>query len=92
MTPCDRLRTGYSLFMPPSENTTACRRCGDEVDTMALSHWTEGENGDGHGHMGLCCDCFNLSCGKPLDVVNAGREDNGKKPLEAWTPDQIGPA
>lgn len=36
-----------------------------------------------HGeHPGLCCDCFDLSCGMPLEQLNKERKAKGLKPIE----------
>ncbi len=32
-------------------------------------------------HPGLCCDCFDLKHGMPLDAVNAGRVARGRRPI-----------
>lgn len=49
-----------------------CHNCGD---TMLL-HQKE-------DHAGLCCDCFDLSCGMPLELLNEERLAKGKKPLSS---------
>jgi hypothetical protein len=36
-------------------------------------------------HPGLCCDCFDLSCGMPLQQLNKERAASGKEPVAAWT-------
>lgn len=65
---------------------TACKSCGEEViDHVRLLHWTDGANGDGYGHDGLCCDCFDLSMGMPLDQLNVERAAKGKLPLPVDT-------
>jgi hypothetical protein len=49
-----------------------CTRCGDPLDAQTRAHW-ENEpldpTGTGFGHKDLCCDCHNLSCGMPVDMV-----------------------
>lgn len=46
-----------------------CRVCRDEVE-----HPDE--------HRDLCCDCFDVSCGMPLDSINEERAARGATPLE----------
>lgn len=33
-------------------------------------------------HTTLCCDCFDLSCGMPLEKLNEERKAKGLKPIE----------
>lgn len=47
-----------------------CRHCGD----TPIRHHEE-------DHPGLCCDCFDLECGKDLDKLNAERARQGKLPV-----------
>jgi len=54
-----------------------CNHCNDPVDAKTLTHWTDGD-GTGYGHRGLCCDCFDLSCGMTLDELNKERVANGR--------------
>lgn len=62
-----------------------CGHCGDIVDTFTQTMcWVEGRNGTGYGHRGYCCGCFDLSCGKPLDLVNERRKTEGKSPVKPW--------
>jgi hypothetical protein len=49
-----------------------CRHCG-EAD---VRHPDD--------HPGLCCDCFDLSCGMPVAALNAERAAKGKPPLPPW--------
>lgn len=66
-------------------NNVLCKHCGDVVEEYVRDcHWTEGD-GDGYGHNGLCCDCMDLSCGMPLDMLNKERAGKGKAPItEPW--------
>jgi hypothetical protein len=32
-------------------------------------------------HVGLCCDCFDLSHGMPLEALNARRAEKGRPPI-----------
>ena len=66
-----------------------CRGCGDAVDETTTSHWTDGPRGDGYGHRGLCCDCYDLRAGAPLDTINEERKARGAKPLREWTGDFV---
>lgn len=50
----------------------ACEHCGTH-DLEELDH--QGE------HPGLCCDCFDLSCGQSLANVNEKRAEFGLPPL-----------
>lgn len=60
-----------------------CNNCEEIVpDRVVNGHWTEGSRGDGYGHKGLCCDCFDLKMGMPLELLNAEREAKGKPPLK----------
>jgi hypothetical protein len=65
-----------------------CTRCGDPLDAQTRAHW-ENEpldpTGNGFGHKDLCCDCHNLSCGKPADQINAERAAKGKAPISVPT-------
>lgn len=36
----------------------------------------------GEEHPQYCCDCFDLSCGMPLDLLNRERAAKGKDPLK----------
>lgn len=47
-----------------------CKHC---LFTVALKHQDE--------HAGLCCDCLDLSCGMPLEDINAERADKGQPPI-----------
>lgn len=49
-------------------------------------HWTDGPQGDGYGHRGLCCDCMDLSCGMSLVSVNDERLSKGKRPISTPWP------
>lgn len=47
-----------------------CKHCGLD----SLEHQNE--------HANLCCECFDLSCGMPLDQLNEERKRDGKPPIE----------
>jgi len=50
-----------------------CSHCG----TTELKHPDD--------HPGLCCDCFDLSWGMPLEQLNKEREGKGLPPiLKPW--------
>src|SRR5262249_21985179 len=67
-----------------SGDTNKCQHCGDVCDAGTMQHWTEGD-GRGYGHLGLCCDCMDLSCGMPLAAINAERVAKGKRPItKGW--------
>lgn len=38
-----------------------------------------------YGHAGLCCDCFDLSWGMPLEQINEERAEQGLPPLLPMT-------
>lgn len=61
-----------------------CQHCNDDIDAETLTHWTEGLRGDGYGHNGLCCDCYDLTCGMSLHTLNQERAEKGKAPLRPW--------
>jgi hypothetical protein len=48
----------------------ACNHCGF---VLMLKHQDE--------HEGLCCDCFDLSWGMPLEQLNAERAGKGLPPI-----------
>ena len=50
-----------------------CEHCGIERDD---SHPEE--------HVALCCDCFDLSLGAPLEMINEERSKAGRPPTKAW--------
>ena len=50
-----------------------CRHCG----TRDLAHRDE--------HPDLCCDCFDLAVGMPLDLLNKERAAKGLPPLLPMT-------
>lgn len=49
-----------------------CMHCGERE----LKHQDE--------HEYLCCDCADLSCGMPLERLNAERAAKNKAPVVAW--------
>ncbi len=53
---------------------TACSHCAltPLVDHAETEHPT------------LCCDCFDLSLGMPVDAVNAGRAVQGRPAVAPW--------
>lgn len=64
------------------EQIIKCENCRDAVAKEVYEvHWTEGSQKNGYGHKGLCCDCFDLSCGMPLDLLNEERKAKGLQPL-----------
>ncbi len=65
-----------------------CEHCEDPVDEKTMNGcWTDGSDGNGYGHRGLCCGCFDLSCGMSLKQLNRERAAKGKKPiLKPWKP------
>lgn len=63
-----------------------CRDCNTDLTPTELAHGTEGPRGNGYGHIGLCCDCFDLSCGMSLELVNRERAEAGKRPLGVRVP------
>ena len=65
-----------------TDEDSKCLHCGDPVSEEKRTHWTEGSRGDGYGHRGLCCDCFDLSCDMPLAAINAERARRGAAPIE----------
>lgn len=67
-----RMALGYCRRDPRAVSVETCRHCGGE----ALPH-----QGD---HPDLCCDCFEISLGHPLDMVNAERAERGLGPLSPW--------
>lgn len=44
-----------------------CRKCGDDESCPE--------------HRGLCCDCFDLGWGMPIEQLNKERAAKGKPPL-----------
>ncbi len=50
-----------------------CSHCKDAFDCDHLNE-----------HPGLCCECLDLSCGKPLDLVNEDRKKAGRPPVRPW--------
>ena len=50
-----------------------CKHCSEERQD---SHPNE--------HFGLCCDCYDLSLGMPLERLNAERAAKGKEPVKPW--------
>ncbi len=61
---------------------TACKHCGESVDVRTRDEcWTGGSRGNGYGHGGLCCGCYDLSCGMPIDLLNKERVAQGKSPI-----------
>lgn len=74
--------------MPADE---ACSHCGEAVHArIRKEHWPL-TTGGGYGkpmfgHRGLCCDCFDLECGKPLEHINVDRVSKGKAPIPPLTP------
>lgn len=54
-----------------------CSHCHDEITSP---HAAE-------EHPDLCCDCFDLSCGEPVDQVNAERAGKGKAPVQPMKKD-----
>ena len=57
---------------PPSSALVACRHCG----VAEPLHQDE--------HPRLCCDCFDLSLGMPVDALNRERATRGDPPLPPW--------
>lgn len=55
----------------------ACAHCNEAIDSKAEAHAAEG-----YGHEELCCDCFDLSCGKPRELINERRAERGKAPIQ----------
>lgn len=56
----------------------------DEVEREAREWCACGERIEHRrDHPGECCDCFDLGCGMPLELVNAERIAAGKPPLAA---------
>lgn len=49
---------------------------------MTCSHCNDQDLKHQDDHPGLCCDCFDLSCGMPLEQLNEERKAKGKKPIE----------
>ena len=58
-----------------------CNHCEEIVADNDQTHWFEGDRGNGYGHLGLCCDCFDLSCGITLEQLNAERLGKGELPI-----------
>jgi hypothetical protein len=50
-----------------------CKHCQEEIETDHKDN-----------HPGLCCDCFDLSLGMPLALLNRERKGKGLPPLKAW--------
>ncbi len=48
-----------------------CVRCNDKLDCL---HQAE--------HPTLCCDCYDLSWGVPLETINDERRQKGKQPIK----------
>lgn len=63
-----------------------CRDCHVTLTAAELEHGTDGPRQNGYGHLGLCCDCFDLSCGMPLDLLNKERAARDLRPLRAEVP------
>jgi len=62
--------------LPPEHAIHAilCGHCRDRIDS---DHSAE--------HRGLCCDCYDLSWGMPLDKINKERKAKGKPAiLKPW--------
>lgn len=55
----------------------ACTHCGG---TTSETHDED--------HPGLCCDCFDLSLGMPMDQLNAERAEKGRPPVRPWKCDR----
>lgn len=51
--------------MSGEQQKPRCRDCNDELTDDEIRHGREGPRGDGYGHAGLCCQCFNVSCERP---------------------------
>ena len=52
-----------------------CAHCDVEI-------WTTHRD-----HEGLCCDCFDLSCGQPIEQLNQERKEAGRPPIvKPWKP------
>lgn len=54
------------------EPEPVCRNCNE----AGMRHQDE--------HDGLCCDCFDLSCGQQLELINEERAQRGAVALKAW--------
>lgn len=61
-----------------------CRDCDRWIDAQTRSHWHEGPRQDGYGHAGLCCDCFDASCGKPSSMNDNGWGSNVPDAPGTW--------
>lgn len=47
-----------------------CKECGIDCDSKTQSHWNDPlcKQGDGFGHKGYCCDCFDNHQGMPENL------------------------
>lgn len=59
-----------------------CKHCEEMISPHDLAHVKELS-----AHDGLCCDCFDLSWGMPLDKLNSERARKGKGPINKPWPD-----
>ena len=59
-----------------------CKNCNEEVDDKTLTHWYDGPKKNGYGHIDLCCDCFDVSVGVPIKIINAERAKKGMPPIK----------
>ncbi len=50
-----------------------CTHCNEPLSNGEISH--------GHEHPGLCCNCFDLSCGMPIELLNKERAATGRPPI-----------
>ena len=71
-----------------ADEIQTCKRCQEPVDAQTLQLcWAEGACSHVKAlqrHVGLCCDCFDLSNGAPIEWINGERERRGKKLLPPW--------
>ncbi len=51
-----------------------CHHCKDRLTAEEVAHNCE--------HSGLCCDCFDLSFGMPLEEINEERAKVGRPPIK----------
>jgi hypothetical protein len=61
-----------------NKKETACRHCSAVLYDTELAHEDE--------HPGLCCDCYDLSFGMPLEAINAERAERMRAPAPPWRP------
>ena len=57
-----------------------CASCSGEVPLRTTERcWTDVYTPD---HVGLCCDCFDLKMGMPIEILNRERATRGLPPLD----------